>query len=134
MTKARAETIEILESAPEPLSASDIHREIGARFDQATIYRTLHYLEGRGLVDSFVLHCSEHGTERYYTARRSVDGEPSPHRHWFHCESCHRFTDLGDCQLEPLMGDFESRHGIVVRDHTLSLTGLCPDCAGKSGR
>lgn len=129
MTKAREATIDLLASAREPLSASDIHKEVGSRFDQATVYRTLHYLEGRGLVDSFILHCSEHGTERYYTARRHVDGEPTSHRHWFHCEACHRFTDLGECQLEPLMETFESRHGIVVRDHSLYLTGLCPGCA-----
>lgn len=131
MTKARAATIDILATAREPLSASDIHTEIGSRFDQATVYRTLHYLEKHGLVDSFILHCSEHGTERYFTARRHVEGAPATHRHWFHCEACHRFTDLGECQLDRLVGNFEAKHGIVVRDHTLYLTGLCAHCADK---
>ena len=129
MTKARSAIREILRNAVEPLSAASVFRALAGDFDQATVYRTLHYLEGKGFADSFVLHCAEHGTERYFTARDEAPSES--HRHWFHCESCHRFTDLGDCQLSSMLALFETRHGVSIRDHSLSLTGLCRDCRAR---
>ena len=68
MTKARQAVLDILMCAEEPLSAAAVQTASGNTFDPATIYRTLHYLEQKGRAESFVLHCREHGTERYYTA------------------------------------------------------------------
>ncbi len=129
MTRARTAIQSILRDADEPLSAASVFRSLAGAFDQATVYRTLHYLEGKGFADSFVLHCAEHGTERYFTARSEASRES--HRHWFHCESCHRFTDLGDCQLSAMLDLFESRHGVAIRDHSLNLTGLCAECRSR---
>ncbi len=122
MTKARAEILAVLGRSTEPLSASSVYRAVDSQFDQATVYRTLHYLEGKGLAESFILHCDGHGTERYYA---SAD---VGHRHWFHCESCHRFTDLGDCMLSELIARFELDRGVDIRSHSLSLTGVCAAC------
>jgi len=122
MTKARKAVLEALASASEPLSAAAVARLLAGLCDQATVYRALHYLEDAGLAESFVLHCTEHGVERYY-----VDAA-APHGHWFHCESCHRFVSLGGCKLGRLMADFESELGIEIKSHTLYLTGRCPDC------
>ncbi len=98
---------------------------IGGACDQATVYRALHYLEESGRAESFVLHCSEHGVERYYAPAASA------HRHWFHCESCHRFLDLGSCRLGPMLGEVEAETGVRVMRHTLYMTGLCPACVRK---
>ncbi len=127
MTRARTAIRVILADATEPLSAASVFRALDGTFDQATVYRTLHYLEGKGLAESFVLHCAEHGTERYFTTREGTARES--HRHWFHCESCHRFTDLGDCQLSDMLARYETRFGVRIRDHNLNLTGLCAGCA-----
>ncbi len=129
MTRARTAIREMLSGAAEPLSAASVFRALEGAFDQATVYRTLHYLEGKGLADSFVLHCAEHGTERYFTTRD--ESARGAHRHWFHCESCHRFTDLGDCQLSDLIARYETRFGVRIRDHNLNLTGLCAECAAS---
>ena len=131
MTKARRAVLEVLAAAESPLTAAEIFRRLPISADQATVYRTLHYLEDNGTADSFVLHCSSHGTERYYTAAVSSTGEPIAHRHWFHCEKCHRFTDLGDCRLAELMQGYEKEYGISVFTHTLYLTGECAECKGK---
>ncbi|HOT62166.1 MAG TPA: transcriptional repressor [Treponemataceae bacterium] len=122
MTRARESTLSILREANEPLSAAGVFR-LAAGFDQATVYRALHYLEEKGLAVSFILACEEHGTERYYAVSDS-----GKHRHWFHCERCHRFVDLGDCAIEPLVERYETAYGIDIRSHTLSLTGTCADC------
>ncbi len=134
MTKARQAVIEVLASSAEPLSAAAVFQYLGSCCDQATVYRTLHYLEEHGFADSFILHCEEHGTERYYTALAGGDGKPAPHRHWFHCERCHRFIDLGGCKIDRLVSEYETEYGIQVKSHTLYFTGLCGGCGGAAGR
>jgi Fur family ferric uptake transcriptional regulator len=130
MTKARKATLEVLQKTDRPLSANEISERIACTCDPVTIYRTLHYLEDKGYADSFVLHCSEHGTERYYTAIDSW-GHKAGHHHWFHCEQCHEFIDLGDCRISPLIQEYEKERGFRVTGHTLYLTGLCPNCAAS---
>lgn len=125
MTKARMAALEILRSADHPLTAGEIHAVANPPCDQATVYRTLHYLESRGFIDSFALRCSAHGTERYYTY---YDGPNKHHRHWFHCECCHRFIDLGLCSIESLLYDYSKTHDFEIRSHTLTLMGVCQEC------
>lgn len=115
----------ILDSATEPLSAAGVVATVGSRCDLATVYRALHYLEDAGLSESFVLYCSEHGVERYYVSRKST------HRHWFHCESCHRFIDLGACRIGCIVADVEREMGLKVTKHTMYLSGICADCANR---
>jgi Fur family ferric uptake transcriptional regulator len=123
MTKARAAVLAAVEAAPEPLSAAGVAAAVGGgTCDQATVYRALHFLEEGGLVESFVLHCSERGAERYYASRRSA------HRHWFHCEACHRFLDIGGCKVGGLVSEVERELGVSVDRHTFYLTGLCSRC------
>jgi Fur family ferric uptake transcriptional regulator len=130
MTKARMRILSLLKEATKPLAASEIATLVDGQCDMATVYRTLHYLEDNLLATSFILHCKVHGTERYYT---ETEGIGSGHHHWFHCEQCHRFIDLGGCDLEPLLRSYEQKSGVVVHDHTFFLTGLCPDCKKEAG-
>lgn len=128
MTRSRKSVLEILLSGKEPQSAADVFALMTDSVDQATVYRTLHYLEENGYAESFILHCTSHGTERYYTATSDASGIRLPHRHWFHCERCHSFTDLGGCTLDALVRGYERVHGIAVLSHTLYMTGLCAAC------
>jgi Fur family transcriptional regulator, ferric uptake regulator len=128
MTKARKAVLATLDQAREPLSAADVVDRVHGACDQATVYRALHYLENSGFAESFVLSCSEHGVERYYASRNA------PHRHWFHCESCHRFIDLGLCRIGGLVTQLEEDHSLKVSRHTLYLTGTCRDCAETEKR
>ncbi|NLA96709.1 MAG: transcriptional repressor [Spirochaetales bacterium] len=125
MTKSRKALLEVLRMSNEPVSASHLLHQPSNRFDQATVYRNLHYLEEKGMADSFILHCTEHGTERYYSYRSCEDGV---HHHWFHCRTCHRFIDLGDCQYDEQLARWEQAYGFTVSDHTFFLTGQCKNC------
>jgi len=128
VTRARASVLAALDGASEPLSAASILERLGpASCDLATVYRSLDYLERGGRAESFVLRCSEHGTERYFVS------SARPHRHWFHCESCHRFVDLGECRLGRLSAELEREHGLEVRRHSLSFSGLCAACRRLAG-
>ncbi len=126
MTKARKAVQDILDAAGKPLCALDVGAITGSICDTATIYRSLHYLEENGFAESFVLHCAVHGTERYYVSCGAR------HRHWFHCERCHCFVDLGACRVEPLLKDMEKDSGVEIRSHTLYATGICADCMGRN--
>lgn len=125
MTKSRKALLEVLRMSHEPVSASHLLQHPSIRFDLATVYRNLHYLEEKGMADSFILHCTEHGTERYYSYRSCEDGV---HHHWFHCRTCHRFIDLGDCQYDEQLARWEQAYGFTVSDHTFFLTGQCKNC------
>jgi Fur family ferric uptake transcriptional regulator len=122
MTKARLAALDVLKAAHEPLSVADIAKILCETCDQATVYRSLHFFETKGLVESFVLNCHEHGTERYY-----VYAEKG-HHHWFHCENCHGFLDLGPCQLHELEKIIEKERNIAIKQHILYFIGLCSDC------
>ena len=125
MTKPRKALLEVLRMSHEPVPASHLLQHPSIRFDQATVYRNLHYLEEKGMADSFILHCTEHGTERYYSYRSCEDGV---HHHWFHCRTCHRFIDLGDCQYDEQLARWEQAYGFTVSDHTFFLTGQSKNC------
>ena len=127
MTKARKAVQDILDGAGRPLCAFDVEELVGSLCDLATIYRSLHYMEKIGLAESFVLHCSAHGTERYYVS------QGARHRHWFHCERCHGFVDLGACKVEPLLEEMEKNAGVEIRSHMLYATGICASCVGREG-
>ncbi len=125
MTKARRAVLDLLQKSTVPLSAAAISQSLGDSIDPVTVYRSLHYFEGQGITESFVLHCREHGTERYYTA---LTARQDADRHWFHCETCHCFIDLGTCGLQNLMADYENERGISIHTHTLYFTGVCAAC------
>lgn len=122
MTRARKAALAVINAAAEPLSAAGVFDAMGSCCDQATVYRALHYLESSGYAESFVLHCNEHGTERYYI------GSSAKHRHWFHCESCHRFIDLGACRMGDMVREMEAELNLSVHRHIMYLTGLCQNC------
>jgi Fur family transcriptional regulator, ferric uptake regulator len=128
MTKNRQAMLDLLLSAREPLSAADAHDRLGPHADPVTVYRALHYLEDHGYADSFILHCESHGTKRYYTASTAAEGSNPAHHHWFHCERCHGFTDLGNCKMDALVREYERENGIEIKTHTLYMTGICARC------
>jgi Fur family ferric uptake transcriptional regulator len=127
MTRIRQLVLDRLTRAETPCSALGAARDLQADCDQATVYRALHWLEGHDYLESFVLHCHEHGTERYYLPRGLA------HRHWFHCEACHVFIDLGVCTLEERIHHWEQTLGLSVRIHSLQVTGLCASCRAAGG-
>ncbi len=122
MTRAREAALAILKDASQPLSASGIANALRSSCDQATVYRSLHYLESAGLAESFILHCAVYGTERYWTLAKG-------HRHWFHCQHCHRFTELSAfCPAEEAAKDALER-GLKITGHVLYFTGICDHCS-----
>jgi Fur family ferric uptake transcriptional regulator len=128
MTKARRTLLAILKEATQPLAANHLIEHPHVTCNQATVYRSLHYLEEKGYIDSFVLRCNGHVAERYYSYRKEDGG----HSHWFHCTECHCFIDLGECAMEEQIAAWEQHYRFFVCDHFFSLTGICERCKAST--
>lgn len=102
-------------------TAQQIHALLaddGRRVGLATVYRTLAWLSENGVVDTLVHRRGE-------TCYR-LCGEG--HHHHLVCSGCHRVVELGDCELDPWLGDLAAEHGFTLESHTVEVTGCCPDC------
>ena len=84
-----------------------------------TVYRNLSVLAEEGLVVS-VAHVN--GQERY-------DARVEPHTHLI-CRHCARVIDLLELEdaISGMYGEIEHRFGCLPESHTLTVSGLCPNC------
>lgn len=128
MTKNRQAILQVLQNAQQPLSATQLYHKSAKAFDLATVYRALSYLEKNAFIDSFLLTCSCCKTERYYTVASDE------HHHYFHCQNCHRFIDVGDCLSKEILERYSKRFDVAISDYMLTLSGLCPLCKTASQR
>lgn len=126
MTKARGAVLAVLDASDEPIAAADIRKVLGDGTDIATIYRTLRWLVDNSRAEEFAFACEKRGVERYYVSKAH------PHRHFFHCEGCHRFLPVDGCFAEEMGRKLEAERGFLVAGHALYFTGLCPDCAART--
>jgi Fur family peroxide stress response transcriptional regulator len=118
MTPQRRAIIEYLESAIHHPTAEEVFRAVNEKFpmtSRATVYNTLNWLKGGGLVREVY----EGGVVRF-------DPNTSDHHH-FVCRKCGRVEDveneiIGSYQLEPLLGNH------TVENFEIILRGICADC------
>ena len=122
MTKKRETLLKMLNESPIPLNAGQIHERLAGELDLATVYRGLKYLEDEEFLDSFLFNCLDRGTERYYTAKGDH------HRHFLHCQDCHRFFVMDFCPLEESLGGIEEKYGFKISEHVLTIKGICREC------
>jgi Fur family ferric uptake transcriptional regulator len=120
-TVQRRAILQALDEASGPLTPSEVleraahhHNALGL----ATVYRNLNALEAHGEV--VAVHLPNEST-RFELAGRG-------HHHHFRCEACGRVFELhATCPVAVLQG-VTLPGGFEVRDHALTLYGLCPDC------
>ena len=107
--------------AARPLSIDELH-ELAARditsLGQRTVYRAVRKLEDAGEIVSVPVPGS---ADRYELASAA-----STHHHHFHCTGCDRYFDIHGCPggLSKLVPE-----GFKLKDHDLTLSGLCASCA-----
>ena len=120
-TSQRRAILRALDEAPGPLTPQEVleratlhHPQLGL----ATVYRNLASLTEHGDVTAVHL---PNDTTRYEPGGRG-------HHHHFRCERCGRVFELNaTCPVAMLQG-VTLPGGFEVRDHALTLYGLCPDC------
>ena len=118
-TKQRDALREVLERADRPLSVEELLAGASQRVEGlgvATVYRAIGTLLDAGWIEAVEIPGEP---TRYERAGRG-------HHHHFQCERCERCFDVAGCP--------ENVRRLVpprfrVKDHAVTLYGLCPACA-----
>jgi Fur family transcriptional regulator, ferric uptake regulator len=120
-TRQRLAVLDALAGEPNDATAQEIHARLhrqGATVGLATVYRTLGLLSDHAVIDALMHRPGE--------VCYRLCGED--HHHHLVCSRCHRVVEVGGCALGPWLADLGAEHGFTVSDHTVEVTGTCPDC------
>lgn len=123
-TAQRATITNALEKTTRFVSAQELHDTIshtGARIGLATVYRTLQSLAADGAIDSI-----RQGNETLY--RRCLSAR---HHHHLICRSCGKAVEIEGEQAEKWAAAVAAQAGFTALDHTIELSGLCPQCSER---
>ena len=118
----RERILEYLCHTGEHPSAEQIYQDLRPEIpglSLGTVYRNLKLLEELGKVRRVT---SFQGVERY-------DAICCDHIH-FLCSRCGRLRDLPGVSLESICGAIPLEQGARAEKLDLTITGICPDCAG----
>lgn len=119
VTSPRRAMLKLLVAERRPLSAEEIHQQIGpGNADLVTVYRSLEAFEKAGIVQRILL---ENGKGLFELV------EENHHYHHIICRKCHRAEKLDFCEAEKLM-QLASNLGYSQVSHVLELYGICSDC------
>jgi Fur family ferric uptake transcriptional regulator len=117
-TRQRTAVLAALQRAPEPLSAQDLHAELGRTVGLATVYRTLQGLVDSGQVDVF----RRDSGEALFRLCNPV------HHHHLVCQRCGRVEEIDACEVEPWAARVGRRRGFSVTGHQADVFGVCANC------
>jgi Fur family ferric uptake transcriptional regulator len=124
LTGARQAILEILQRHSHPMSNKEIFKELPrGECDLATVYRSLHLLEGMGMVKRFDL---GDGVARFELLGDGDDG----HHHHLVCTRCAQVVEIDECFTPDLERQIGIRSGFQAVTHKLEFFGICPDCQG----
>jgi len=122
LTGQRQAILRILAARRGPMSSKDLFASLDkGDCDLATIYRSLHLLEGLGLVKRFDF---GDGVARY----ELVTCAEHEHHHHLVCVRCAVVVELEDCFAPELEEKIGQRNGFKSVTHKLEFFGVCPRC------
>ncbi|HRW04723.1 MAG TPA: Fur family transcriptional regulator [Caldilineaceae bacterium] len=126
MTPQRQIIMDAICEAQGHTTLAEILRRVQAKapaVNQATVYRTLHFLHETGLVVKAEINPGEIVYE--------LAGQ-SPHHHLL-CRHCHHEIEIDAESLAVLQQAIQARHGFAIDANHLVLTGLCAYCQHELG-
>ena len=124
VTGARKSILDILSRQSHPITIRGIHDQLPkGDCDLATIYRSMHLLEGMGMVKRYEF---GDGQARFELLREGDDG----HHHHLVCTGCAVVVELHECGMGELEARMVLSHGFSRVTHKLEFFGLCPRCQG----
>lgn len=123
MTSQRKLILKTLDSVSGHPTAEELFEIVSARdpsLNLSTVYRTLRWLEGEGLISTrrFI---EDHRQERFDPAH------PSEHHH-FLCSRCKKVIEFDHHLVEEIRKQFEYKNGVTVRKTSVMFYGLCSQC------
>lgn len=122
LTGPRQAILDILRHHPHPMSNKEIFAALPkGDGDLATVYRSLHLLEGMKMVKRFDL---GDGVARFELLDEGDDG----HHHHLVCTRCAAVVEIEECFTRELEQSIAARNGFKAITHKLEFFGICPQC------
>lgn len=126
ITGPRQAILDVLRHHPHPMTNKEIFAELPkGNCDLATIYRSMHLLEGMGLVKRFDF---GDGVARFELVGEGGDA----HHHHLICTRCAEIVEIDECFQHELEESIAARHGYKAVTHKLEFFGICPQCQAGS--
>ena len=126
LTRERTALFDEIFSLHGHIDAEELLRSMksrGQKTSRATVYRSLDLLVECGVVRKHQLGSSRHLYEHVHVGQR--------HDHLF-CRECGRVVEFVSPGIEALQNEICRAHGFEPHVHSLQITGLCRECAGKT--
>jgi len=122
LTGQRQSVLNILVRHAHPLSIREIFAELDpGACDLATVYRSMHLLEGMGLVKRFDF---GDGAARFELLADGAD----EHHHHLICTRCTAVVEIGECFTSEIEQRIATQNGFKAVTHRLEFFGICPRC------
>lgn len=123
MTAQRRLILETLDSLSGHPTAEELYEQLkplAPDLNLSTVYRTLRWLEKEGLV----------GTRWFGPDRQERFDLASPaEHHHFVCTACQQVIEFDSRDIQRLKKQFEKDYGAKLEFASVTLYGLCADCA-----
>ncbi len=123
-TQQRLRVIKVLVESHAHLSAEEIHglvRVQTPKIGLATIYRTLHALKEKGLVE-------EH---RFNDEFSRYEAKPASHHDHLICIECGKVVEFDQPVIEQLQLAAARENHFSIVSHRLEIYGICENCAKR---
>ena len=126
MTNQRRLILETLSHYADHPTAEEIYERVRLKnraLNLSTVYRTLRWLEQRGLVNTRVFE-DERCQERFDPI---IKDDGMDHYH-FRCSQCNQIIEFSTQYLENIKSQYCSEYGGLVQKASLILYGTCASC------
>jgi Fur family ferric uptake transcriptional regulator len=122
VTGQRQAILQLLRQHAHPLSTKEVFRALPAGdCNLATVYRSMHLLEGMGMVKRFDF---GDGVARFELLSEGDDG----HHHHLVCLHCSGVIEIERCAMGELDDHIALSSGFKAVTHKLEFFGICPGC------
>jgi Fur family ferric uptake transcriptional regulator len=127
MTRQRRLVLDAMHKFHHPVTADEILVSVSnsdSPTDIATVYRTLNFLEGFGLISAYD---TGNGGRRY----EHNGGDGSPH---LICRECGQTSKISQADFKKAIDTIAKTSGYSVHYASVIVQGLCPRCVKKQGK
>lgn len=124
LTVPRMAVVRVIASSNRIMNPMEVYleaRKFCGGLGLVTVYRTIEKLEDLGLIQRV------HLPDGCHSFIASADG----HQHLIICSRCNTARYFSGDDLSPVIGDLQKKHGFIIQDHWLQLSGLCEECQKK---
>lgn len=123
LTQPRKALFSALQSG-KPRTMRQLTLDLSSIMDRASIYRTVELFEKLGVVTRL---------QTGWKYKIELSDMFAPHHHHITCTSCGKEVSFDEPDgLLTVLDEIALAHGFSNDDHSLEITGLCPNCRASS--